>query len=92
MLTALPFAWNYGEGDTMPLLSSGLITLSVGAGLWYWRRNDDNRIDKREGYLVVVLGWLLMVCFGMLPYLMSGEIPTVTVLPTLKRLNVDPMR
>ncbi len=78
MLTAIPFAWYYGEGDALPLFSSGLVTMAIGAGLWYWRRNDDNKIDKREGYLVVVLGWLFMVCFGMLPYLVSGVIPTVT--------------
>lgn len=78
MLTALPFAWYYGEGDLTPLLSSALITVTAGSALWYWRRHDDNRIDKREGYLVVVVGWMLMVCFGMLPYLLSGEIPTVT--------------
>ena len=78
MLTALPWSGWFGSGDALPLLASGLITIATGGAMYYWRRNADNTIDKREGYLVVVLGWLLMVCFGMLPYLISGAIPTVT--------------
>ena len=78
MLSALPWSWWYGSGDVFPLLASSLITLATGATMWFARRKVSNTIDKREGYLVVVVGWLMMVTFGMLPYLISGVIPNVT--------------
>ena len=78
MLTALPFSWYFGSGDAGPLGLSALITLAAAGGLYFWQRQAPPTIDKREGYLVVVLGWVLMVAFGMLPYLLSGEIPTLT--------------
>ena len=78
MLTALPFSWYFGSGDAGPLGLSALITFAAAGGLYFWQRQAPPTIDKREGYLVVVLGWVLMVAFGMLPYLLSGEIPTLT--------------
>ena len=78
MLLALPWCWWYQSSDATALGTAGLLTCTVGAALWYWRRDADNTITKREGYLVVVLGWLFMVSFGMLPYLISGVIPGVT--------------
>ena len=77
MLTALPFALYYGEGDHFALLISAALTMSAGAGLYFWRRGEMPDIQKREGYLIVVLGWLAMVSFSMLPYLLSGTIPEV---------------
>ena len=78
MLTAVPFALYYGGGDHYALLGGAAITVSVGAGLYYSRRTDIPDVTKREGYLIVVLGWLLMVGFSMLPYLLSGAIPSLT--------------
>ena len=35
-------------------------------------RQHEKTLHKREGYLVVSLGWILMTLSGMLPYLFSG--------------------
>lgn len=78
MLACIPFSWFYNSGDAHHLLISGLITIATGIGFYWWRRTAEPRINQREGYLLVVLGWLFMVFFGMLPYLISGEIPSVT--------------
>ena len=78
MLTALPWSWYYGSGDGGAIALSALVTAGAGGGLYAWRRGAPATIDKREGYLVVVLGWLSMVAFGMLPYLLSGAIPGLT--------------
>ena len=78
MLTAVPFALYYGGGDHAALLGSAAVTVAAGAGLYYARRRDIPDVTKREGYLIVVLGWLLMVGFSMLPYLLSGAIPSLT--------------
>ncbi len=61
-----------------------MVALSVSAGitgltglvLWFITRNSKNReLRKRDGYLVVAGGWMIMTIFGMLPYLLSGAIP-----------------
>ncbi|MEN0002670.1 MAG: potassium transporter TrkG [Bacteroidota bacterium] len=77
MLTGIPFSLLYKSGDALPLLSSGLIGIVIGGALWYGVPRGKN-IKKREGYLIVGMGWLAMVSFGMLPYLLSGVIPNVT--------------
>jgi trk system potassium uptake protein TrkH len=77
MWTGLPFSWYYGSGDGLSLFVSGLITITCGVPLWFLRMPKRGAIHKREGYLIVALGWFAMVCFGMLPYLVSGVIPTV---------------
>ena len=78
MLTALPFSLYYGGGDHYALLGSAAITLAIGGGLYFARRTDIPDVSKREGYLIVVLGWLSMVACSALPYLFSDAIPTVT--------------
>ncbi len=77
MLTALPFSFYYQDGEHYALLTSAALTIALGTGLFFWRRGDIPDVSKREGYLIVVLGWLLMVSFSMLPYLFSGMIPNV---------------
>lgn len=77
MLTGLPVSFYYKSGDALPLFYSGLICIGIGTVLWLARFPGDNAIKKREGYLIVALGWLSMVSFGMLPYLLSGAIPDV---------------
>ena len=41
-------------------------------------RNHTKQIQKREGYLIVSFGWILMSLSGMLPYLFTGVIPDVS--------------
>ena len=74
MWTGLPFSWYYGSGDGMALFISGLITMTCGLPLWFLRMPKRGAIYKREGYLIVTLGWFAMVAFGTLPYLTSGMI------------------
>jgi len=75
MLTGIPFSLYYDSGDFWPLLNSGLICLIIGAALWFIRFPGGGNIKKREGYLIVAVGWLAMVTFSTLPYLLSGLIP-----------------
>ncbi len=78
MLLCLPFSIYYKE-SIYPLGISGLIALSIGGSLWFYARNNDNRdLKKKDGYLIVILGWLSMSLFGTLPYLLSGAIPDFT--------------
>ena len=45
---------------------------------WFTKKHKNSEIKKRDGYLIVVGGWLFMTLFGSLPYLISGSIPDLT--------------
>ena len=45
---------------------------------WLTKEHKNSEIKKRDGYLIVVGGWLFMTLFGSLPYLISGSIPDLT--------------
>ncbi len=77
MGTSVPVAWHHGGDDAWPLLWSALTCLATGGLLLLVRLPKGDAIRKREGYLIVALGWFTMVTFGMLPYLWSGTIPSV---------------
>jgi trk system potassium uptake protein TrkH len=78
MLTGLPFSIYYQSGDAMALLASALTAIIIGIPLMIITRKGGKGIRKREGYLIVALGWLTMVSIGMLPYLFSGVLSNVT--------------
>ena len=60
------------DGAMNGLLYSAFITTGVALVTLVITRNRKREIRKRDGYLTVVLGWLSMVLFGTLPYLMTG--------------------
>lgn len=79
MLLCLPFSFYFKEGGHSSLIISGLITIGVGGTLWVFsNRNTEKELKKRDGYLVVTLGWVAMSAFGAMPYILSGAIPTYT--------------
>jgi len=79
MLICIPFSYYYEEGDIISLLISAFISVVPGSLVWYFTRNSKNKeLRKRDGYLVVTLGWLVLTLFGTLPYLLSGSITSFT--------------
>ena len=74
MLCCLPFSFYYKSQDANALLLSGGFCIAIGALLWFFTPKDDLAIRKKEGYLIVALGWLSMVLTGAIPYLVSGVI------------------
>lgn len=74
MFTGLPFSWYYGSGDAQALFFSGSITVLAGLLLRFIRFKSLPDVKKREGYLIVALGWFSMCLFSTLPYLFSGTI------------------
>ena len=77
MWTGIPIAYYFASNDLWPLVWSGLICIGVGGLMRLFKLGNDRSVRKREGYLIVALGWLTMVSFGMLPYLLSGIIPGI---------------
>ncbi len=76
MTLCLPISLYYGENDWVAILTSGLITLGTGFLLRYLTRNKKSKeLKKKDGYLIVTAGWIVMSIFGALPYIISGSIP-----------------
>jgi len=78
MLGVVPFALHYNEEFYGLLISAGI---SIGVGLPLWRAIKSDRgkeLKKRDGYLVVTAGWLVMSFSGALPFFISGHIPSYT--------------
>lgn len=79
MLLCVPVSLYYHDGQWFSLLLAGLITVLTGAlSFFLTKRSKKDGLSKRDGYLVVTLGWLIMSVFGTFPYLISGQIPNFT--------------
>lgn len=78
MLTALPFSIYYDPSDTLPIIYASLTTLACGSIAWWLTRQTSKKIGKREGFLIVALGWFSISIFSTLPYLFSGVLPEIT--------------
>ena len=78
MLIAVPFSIYYKEEAVTGILNAGIITIFLGALLYFFNKPKSTNIQKKEGYLIVTLGWLLLSITGMLPYLLTGAIPNIT--------------
>jgi len=66
------------DGATLGLVKALLVCLTVGGIAMGLTKNHKKEIKKREGYLIVVFGWLTMVVFGTLPYLFSNSISSLS--------------
>jgi trk system potassium uptake protein TrkH len=79
MLSGLPFSLYYNSNDIIPILTASGLTLITGVAGWRLTRDSDRtNLGKREGYLIVTLGWVTMSLFGALPFTLSGAIPSYT--------------
>jgi len=78
MLLGIPFSMYYGDDDINVLLLSGISTSIIGLVLFLYSKNKDKEIRKREGYIVVSIGWIVTSLFGALPFVFHGAIPSYT--------------
>lgn len=78
MFIAAPFSIYYKEEAKWGILNAGTITILIGVLLYLFNKPKTTSIQKKEGYLIVTLGWLTLSVTGMLPYLFTGAIPTIT--------------
>ena len=78
MTLALGVSLWYGEADSDVFLFSTIVTLLAGViGLLIGRRAE-SRMGEREGYVIVAMVWVVFSAFGLLPYYLSGQVPTLT--------------
>ena len=68
----------YKEADLTAFLSSAAITAGAGIVFSLFGKNAERKISRRDGYVVVSLAWIFFSLFGMLPFYLSGHIPSIT--------------
>lgn len=78
MMLGIPFSIYYGDNDVYILLTTGLSTTLIGLILFLLTVSKDKEIRKREGYIVVSIGWIVTSLFGALPFVFHGSIPSYT--------------
>ena len=78
MLLATLMSYAYSDGVTFNILFSGLIVMTIGVIIMLMTRHHEKEMNKREGYLVVTFGWIIMALSGTLPYLLTDSIPSFT--------------
>lgn len=66
----------YKEKSGLAFLISAIISLAIGFFLTRWKPKNKSFYAK-EGFITVAAGWLVLSISGSLPFLISGEIPSV---------------
>ncbi|MGB2225202.1 MAG: TrkH family potassium uptake protein [Polaribacter sp.] len=78
MFIAVPFSLYHDEPEKTGIINAGIITVFIGLLLYLSNKPKSTNIQKKEGFLIVTMGWLTLSFTGMLPYLLSGAIPNLT--------------
>ncbi len=78
MLLAALVSGIYNDGVTLDITLAAITTLFVGVLAMFYTRGHKKEVKRKEGYIIVTLGWIVMSISGILPYIFSGAIPDVT--------------
>ncbi|MBR9757502.1 MAG: TrkH family potassium uptake protein [Algicola sp.] len=78
MLLASLISLIYKDGVTLGVFAAGALTIFTGLLLMYNTKDHKKEMNKREGYVVVAFGWIIMSLSGTLPYVITGAIPSFT--------------
>ena len=71
-------AWWYHEADMGAWVVSSAITWLSSWWMLLAGRKAEKRVGEREGYVIVATIWLVYSIFGMLPFWLSGALPSIT--------------
>ena len=78
MLSAVPFGIYHGESSWKGILVASLVNSIIGFIFYYNTKDNENKeLKRRDGYLIVILSWIAMSLFGMLPYIFTDQISNV---------------
>lgn len=78
MLLSLGVSIYYADGKHLAILSAWLLTTLVGFGLRLLKHRNKIKINKRTGYFIAGVGWLVLTFFSAMPYIMTESIHTLT--------------
>ena len=78
MLVASLVSLIYKDGVTFQLFLSGITVIVLGISAMIFTRSHKKKMTKREGYVVVTFGWIIMALSGTLPYIFTETITSFT--------------
>jgi len=78
MFISSAVSWIYKDGAFQGIFFAGALTIIIGLLFRFITKGFKKEIKKREGYIVVTLGWIFMSLSGSLPYLFTESIPSFT--------------
>lgn len=67
----------FGEVNHLTFGLPSALAAVIGALLLYFGRQAENRMGRRDGFLIVSLTWVVFSLVGMLPFIVSGYQPRV---------------
>lgn len=68
----------YGEDAFQGMLASAGIAAVIGGVMMALSRKHRKELFKKDGYLIVTGGWLIMAFAGTMPYMLTGSLDTYT--------------
>ncbi len=77
MVLPIVCALIYPEGDIFALSVSAVLTLLLGAPLWWFFRKH-HELAIRDGIFIAVFGWVAVSALSALPFMIHGAIPSFT--------------
>ncbi len=78
MLLAALVSGIYEDGVTLDITLASIVTMMIGVMSMFLTRGHDKEVSRKEGYIIVTFGWIIMAASGVLPYIFTGAIPDVT--------------
>ncbi len=78
MLLATLVSGIYKDGATLDIALAAIVTMLVGVLAMFYTQGHKKEVKRKEGYIIVTFGWIVMSASGVLPYLFSGAIPDIT--------------
>lgn len=78
MILAALVSGIYQDGVTLEITLAAIVTMFIGVLAMFFTRGHDKEVNRKEGYIIVTFGWIIMAASGVLPYLFSGAIPNIT--------------
>ena len=68
----------FSDGVTLEFFKAGMIVFVIGSIFFFSTQNNVQQIQKKEVFIIVTFGWLLMICSGMLPFIFTDSIPQMS--------------
>ena len=68
----------YQDGSGLPFIMAFVLCVSTGLVFWYPNRTYKRDLKAKEGFLIVVLFWLVLASFGAIPFILLEQ-PNISV-------------
>ena len=78
MLVPAIMGFAYGDGESDAFLIGFAVTLTTGTAAWWPVRHVQRELKVRDGFLVVVLFWMVLSLFGAVPLYLADR-PDISV-------------